>query len=51
MKPIFDKLQEKTVKLISTFSTEEIQTIERYFTEATAIMKETTDCLNNNQND
>ncbi len=51
LKPIFDKLQEKTVKLISTFSTEEIQTIERYFTEATAIMKETTDCLNNNQND
>lgn len=49
--PLFDELQKKTTKLISTFSAEELQTIERYFTEATAIMKTTTDNLNKSKND
>lgn len=46
LKPLFDELQQKTTALISTFSAIEIQTIERYFNEATAIMKETADNLN-----
>lgn len=47
MKPFFDELQQKTTELLSTFSEEQIQTIERYFTEATAIMNETANHLNN----
>lgn len=46
LKPFFDDLQQETMKLLSTFSTEEIQTINRYFTEATAIMNETAHNLN-----
>ncbi|ASK28705.1 MarR family transcriptional regulator [Chryseobacterium sp. T16E-39] len=46
LQPLFDELQQKTVKLISTFSEDELQVVERYFTEATAIMKETSDHLN-----
>lgn len=46
LKPFFDELQEKTTALLSTFSEEQIQTIKRYFTEATAIMNETSDNLN-----
>ncbi|KYH07745.1 MarR family transcriptional regulator [Chryseobacterium cucumeris] len=45
--PIFEELQQKTMKLVSTFSKKEIETIERYFREATVLMKETTDHLNN----
>ncbi|CAM2854128.1 MarR family transcriptional regulator [Chryseobacterium flavum] len=45
--PIFDELQQKTTALISTFSETEIKIIERYFKEATLIMKETADHLNN----
>lgn len=45
--PIFEELQQKTMKLVSTFSKKEIETIERYFREATLLMKETTDHLNN----
>lgn len=44
---IFDELQQKTTALISTFSETEIKIIERYFKEATLIMKETADHLNN----
>lgn len=51
LSPFFDRLQQKTTALISTFSMEEIQTIERYFVEATAIMKETISYLNNKQDD
>lgn len=44
--PLFDELQQQTIKLISTFSPDEIQVIERYFVEATAIMKATAEKLN-----
>ena len=45
--PLFEELQQQTTELISTFSPGEIQTIERYFVEATAIMKATAEKLNN----
>ncbi|MEC3880912.1 MarR family winged helix-turn-helix transcriptional regulator [Parapedobacter sp. 10938] len=48
LEPLFGGLQEKTADLLNAFSVEEIQTIERYFIEATAIMRETTETLNNN---
>ncbi|WP_223599099.1 MarR family winged helix-turn-helix transcriptional regulator [Chryseobacterium sp. GVT01B] len=44
--PIFDELQQKTLTLIATFSQKEIESIERYFREATILMKETADYLN-----
>ncbi len=47
LQPIFSELQQKTADLLTSFSEKEIQSIERYFTEATAIMKETTNNLNN----
>ncbi|MCW5909873.1 MAG: MarR family transcriptional regulator [Cyclobacteriaceae bacterium] len=47
LQPIFSELQQKTTAFINSFSEKEIQIIERYFTEATAIMNETTDNLNN----
>jgi DNA-binding MarR family transcriptional regulator len=47
LQPIFSELQQKTADLIASFSEKEIQIIERYFTEATDIMNETTDNLNN----
>ncbi len=46
LKPLFEELQQKTTALLATFSAEQIQTIERYFSEATIIMKETADHLN-----
>ena len=49
LQPLFLKLQQKTLVLIRSFPIKEIQAIERYFIQATAIMKETTDYLNNNQ--
>lgn len=49
--PIFNELQQKTLELIATFSAKEIQTIERYFKEATSIMSETINALNNKSND
>lgn len=51
LQPFFTELQQKTEKLISTFTSEEIQTIQRYFMEASSIMKETADKLNNEKND
>jgi DNA-binding MarR family transcriptional regulator len=47
LQPLFSKLQNKTTTLIATFSDTEIQTIERYFTEATTIMNEIANDLNN----
>ncbi|MGF1636822.1 MAG: MarR family transcriptional regulator [Cyclobacteriaceae bacterium] len=47
LQPVFQVLQQKTLDLMTTFSDSEIQTIERYFVEATAIMIETTNNLNN----
>ena len=43
--PLFKDLQEKTIKLISTFSESEIQTIENYFVSAIRIMTETKEKL------
>ena len=51
LRPLFLELQQKTSDLLASFSVTEIQTLERYFVEATAIMKETTKNLNNKQND
>ncbi len=45
LQPLFVELQQKTLDLISSFSLTEIQTIKRYFIEATAIMNETTQNL------
>ena len=47
LQPIFSELQQKTSDLIASLSEKEILIIERYFTEATAIMNETTNNLNN----
>ncbi|MCH8536054.1 MAG: MarR family transcriptional regulator [Flavobacteriaceae bacterium] len=47
LQPIFSELQQKTADLIASFSEKEIQIIERYLKEATAIMNETTDNLSN----
>ena len=47
LQPIFSELQQKTANLIASFSEQEIQIIERYFTEATSVMNETTGNLNN----
>ncbi|AYZ11585.1 MarR family transcriptional regulator [Chryseobacterium arthrosphaerae] len=44
--PVFETLQQKTMQLVSTFSEDEIKTIERYFKGATAIMQETANDLN-----
>jgi len=46
LQPIFSELQEKTMTLLATFTEQEIQVIERYFTEATEIMKAATAQLN-----
>lgn len=46
LQPIFSELQEKTMMLLATFTEQEIQVIERYFTQATEIMKATTAQLN-----
>lgn len=45
LQPLFVELQQKTLDLINSFSITEIQTIERYFIEATVIMNETTQNL------
>ncbi len=51
LQPLFLELQRKTLDLIGSFSVTEIQAIERYFIEATSIMKEITGNINNKQND
>lgn len=40
IKPLFVELQTKTTKLLASFSSKEIQTIEKYFTAATEIMND-----------
>lgn len=47
LQPLFRDLREKTEHLLHTFSEEEIRIIERYFSGAAGIMKETTEKLNN----
>lgn len=49
LQPLFGELQERTTRLIDTFSENELRAIKRYFIEATTIMKETTEKLNNSQ--
>lgn len=48
LEPLFKELQEKTIKLISTLTDREMQTIENYFTSAIKIMNETKEKLNSN---
>jgi DNA-binding MarR family transcriptional regulator len=47
LEPIFDELQEKTTNLIASFSSKEIQVIEKYFHSAITIMNEVTSNINN----
>ena len=47
LEPLFADLQEKTAKLIASFSDKEIQAIETYFLSAISIMNETTAEINN----
>lgn len=46
MEPLFADLQAKTLQLLRSFSEDELHIIERYFREATQIMQETADQLN-----
>ncbi len=46
LEPLFAGLQEKTEKLIASFSDSEIQVVEKYFLSAIQIMNETTAELN-----
>jgi DNA-binding MarR family transcriptional regulator len=46
LSPLFNELQQKTTRLISTLSKKELETIEKYFLAASDIMKEVTDDLN-----
>ena len=46
LQPLFVELQQKTTALIDSFSSSEMESIKRYFLEATAIMKEVTDSIN-----
>ncbi|WP_277012882.1 MarR family transcriptional regulator [Flavobacterium lindanitolerans] len=46
LQPLFVELQQKTTALIDSFSSSEMESIKRYFLEATAIMKEVTDSMN-----
>lgn len=47
--PLFKSLLEKTVKLISSFSEEEVETIKKYFSQAVQVMNETIEELNNDK--
>lgn len=51
LNPIFGELQHKTDKFISTFQTDEIKIIQRYFMGAVLIMNEFKDDLNNKQDE
>ncbi|MBA4058770.1 MAG: MarR family transcriptional regulator [Marivirga sp.] len=44
--PLFADLQEKTLKLVRSFTETELQVVERYFNEAVKIMIDTTEKLN-----
>lgn len=47
LEPLFTELQEKTEDLLSSFTGKEIQAIQRYFNEASVILKDITNKLNN----
>ena len=47
--PIFTELQNKTTNLVSSFTQNEIQVIEKYFLSAIAIMNEITNNINKNK--
>lgn len=47
LEPLFTELQEKTKALINSFSDEELQIVERYFSSAISIMNEVANNLNN----
>ncbi len=51
LEPIFAELQQKTTKLISSFSEKEIQVIQRYFLSAIGIMNEVTQKINKKSNE
>ncbi|WP_306567149.1 MarR family winged helix-turn-helix transcriptional regulator [Flavobacterium lindanitolerans] len=51
LQPLFEELQQKTTALITSFSSSEMESIKRYFLEATAIMKEVTDSMNPKSDD
>lgn len=51
LQPLFVELQQKTAILIASFSSSEMESIKRYFLEATAIMKEVTDSMNPKSDD
>lgn len=51
LQPLFVELQQKTTALIASFSPSEMEAIKRYFSEATAIMKEVTDSMNPKSDD
>jgi len=46
LQPLFVELQQKTMALIASFSSSEMEAIKRYFMEATVIMKEVTSSMN-----
>lgn len=46
LEPIFAELQEKTVRLLTSFSKEEISVIEKYFSSAIRIMNEVKESIN-----
>lgn len=47
--PLYQHFRSKTETLIASFSTEELETIQRYFSAAIEIMSETTEELSNNR--
>lgn len=49
LEPLFADLQEKTAKLINSFSENEILVVEKYFLSAIRIMSETIETLNKNK--
>lgn len=51
LQPLFEELQQKTTALITSFSSSEMESIKRYFLEATVIMKEVTDSMNPKSDD
>lgn len=46
LKPLFEELHTKTEELIATFSEKELKIVERYFIEATQLMKQVINKLN-----
>jgi DNA-binding MarR family transcriptional regulator len=46
LSPLFKELQEKTTELLKAYSASELQTIERYFSQASELMNEVSQKLN-----